>query len=60
MRTGDVAAEILASARETNADLIAMGSRGHGAMTRLLLGSVAPNVLTHATCSVLTARAQKA
>lgn len=60
VRAGDVAAEILASAREMNADLIAMGSRGHGAMTRLLLGSVARNVLTHATCSVLIARARKA
>lgn len=60
VRTGDVAAEILASAREMDADLIAMGSRGHGAMTRLLLGSVARNVLTHATCSVLIARARAA
>lgn len=60
VRTGDVAAEILASARETSADLIAIGSRGHGAMTRVLLGSVARNVLAHATCSVLIARAQKA
>jgi nucleotide-binding universal stress UspA family protein len=60
VRAGDVAAEILASARELNADLIAMGSRGHGAMTRLLLGSVARNVLTHATCSVLIARARAA
>jgi nucleotide-binding universal stress UspA family protein len=57
VRTGDVAAELLNAARETNADLIAVGSRGHGAMTRLLLGSVARNVLTHATCSVLIARA---
>ncbi len=60
VRTGDVAAEILASARGMDADLIAMGSRGHGAMTRLLLGSVARNVLTHATCSVLIARARQA
>ena len=60
VRTGDVASEILASAREMNADLIAMGSRGQGAMARLLLGSVARNVLEHATCSVLIARARKA
>lgn len=60
VRTGDVAAEILASAREMDADLIAMGSRGHGAVTRLLLGSVARSVLTHATSSVLIARAPKA
>ncbi len=60
VRSGDVAAAILASARGMDADLIAMGSRGHGAMTRLLLGSVARNVLTHATCSVLIARARAA
>jgi nucleotide-binding universal stress UspA family protein len=55
-----VAAEILSAAREMNADLIAIGSRGDGAMTRLLLGSVARNVLTHATCSVLIARGPQA
>ncbi|MEX2046425.1 MAG: universal stress protein [Chloroflexota bacterium] len=59
VRSGDVAAEILTSAREMSADLIAMGSRGHGAMTRLLLGGVARNVLTHATCSILIARQQQ-
>lgn len=57
VRTGDVAAEILAAAQELNADLIAVGSRGHGAMARLRLGGVARNVLTHAACSVLVARA---
>jgi nucleotide-binding universal stress UspA family protein len=60
VRTGDVAAEVLASAREVDADLIALGSRGHGALTRLVLGSVARNVLTRATCSVLIAHARAA
>jgi nucleotide-binding universal stress UspA family protein len=57
VRSGDVAAEILAAAQELNADLIAVGSSGHAAMTRLPLGGVARNVLTHAACSVLVARA---
>jgi nucleotide-binding universal stress UspA family protein len=33
-----------------------MGTRGHTGLARLLLGSVARNVLTHAHCSVLVAR----
>ncbi len=56
VRSGDPAAEILAAARETGADLIVMGSRGQSGMQRLLLGSVARNVLLHADCSVLIRR----
>lgn len=57
IRSGDVASEILASAREMDADLIAMGSRGRGPLTRLVLGSAARDVLTRATCSVLVTHA---
>jgi nucleotide-binding universal stress UspA family protein len=55
-RDGDPATEILAAARETTADLIVMGSHGRTGLTRLVLGSVARNVLQHATCSVLVVR----
>ena len=56
LRTGDVAHEILHAAREHGADLVITGSRGLGALDRLLLGSVARNVLTHFGGSVLIMR----
>lgn len=56
VRSGHAAAEILAAARDHHADLIVTGSRGLGTLERLLLGSVARNVLVHARCSVLIVR----
>jgi nucleotide-binding universal stress UspA family protein len=56
VRTGDVAHEILHAARDHGADLVITGSRGLGALDRLLLGSVARNVLTHFDQSVLIMR----
>jgi nucleotide-binding universal stress UspA family protein len=56
VRSGDPAHEILAAAEDRGADLIVMGSRGLGGLDRLLLGSVARNVLSHAHCSVLILR----
>jgi nucleotide-binding universal stress UspA family protein len=50
---GDAAYEILAAARERSADLIVIGSRGQTGLQRLLVGSVARDVLFHAPCSVL-------
>jgi nucleotide-binding universal stress UspA family protein len=50
---GDPAHELVREARERDARLIAMGSRGQTGLTRFVLGSVARNVLVHATCSVL-------
>jgi nucleotide-binding universal stress UspA family protein len=50
---GQPAAEILASASAGQADLIVMGSRGHGRLTGLLLGSVAQKVVALARCPVL-------
>jgi len=55
-REGDAAAEILAAAAASSADLIVMGTRGRTGIRRLVLGSVARNVLQHATCSVLIVR----
>ena len=34
-------------------DLVVVGTRGHTGLTRMILGSVARNVLIHAPCSVL-------
>jgi nucleotide-binding universal stress UspA family protein len=39
-----------------DADLLVVGSRGHGEFTGMLLGSVAQHVLTHAPCPVLVVR----
>jgi nucleotide-binding universal stress UspA family protein len=55
-REGDAATEILAAADAFKADMILMGTHGRTGLTRLVLGSVARNVLQHATCSVLIVR----
>src|SRR5207302_3029759 len=51
--TGAVAAEILDQADTVEADLIVMGTHGHGAMYNLLVGSATKGVLKHATRPVL-------
>jgi nucleotide-binding universal stress UspA family protein len=53
---GDPAEEIIALAKNRQADLIVIGSRGHGRLAGLLLGSVAQKVLAHASCPVLVMR----
>lgn len=53
---GDPAEEIIGAAHRERADLIVVGSRGHGRLAGLLLGSVAQKVLAHAPCAVLVAR----
>lgn len=56
MRTGGAADEILDLASEAAADLIAMGSHGRSGVSRILLGSVARNVLHGSASSVLIVR----
>ena len=53
---GDAATEIVRFANERRCGTIVMGTRGHTGLTRLILGSVARNVLLHAPCSVLIVR----
>lgn len=43
---------IVDDAEEWGADLIVLGSHGHGALARLIFGSVSRFVNEHATCSV--------
>ena len=60
MRTGDAAAEIIAAAADVAADLVVMGSRGRTGLARVVLGSVARNVLQGSTASVLVVHESKA
>ncbi|MEZ6129119.1 MAG: universal stress protein [Planctomycetaceae bacterium] len=48
--------EILKHAKESNADLIVMGTHGRGAVAHMLLGSVAEKIVRKAPCPVLTVR----
>jgi nucleotide-binding universal stress UspA family protein len=47
---------IVEEARETGADLIVVGTRGHGGAKQLFMGSVSTNVVHHAPCDVLVVR----
>lgn len=55
-RLGPPADEIVEIAGELEADLILVGSRGLGAVKRLVLGSVSEGVVHHASCPVLVLR----
>ena len=55
MKNGDPSDQILQAARETGADIIALGSRGMRGVSGML-GSVSRNVLGHADCSVLVCK----
>lgn len=57
VRSGDAAKEIVSAAEDRAADLVVTGSRGLSGLERLVLGSVARNVLVQAGRSVLIARA---
>jgi nucleotide-binding universal stress UspA family protein len=58
--TGTVAEEILNQADVLHADLIVMGTHGHGAMYNLLVGSATKGVLKHSKRPVLLVPAQRA
>jgi nucleotide-binding universal stress UspA family protein len=53
---GRAATRILERAREVEADLIIVGSRGHGTIASMVLGSVGAEVADLADCPVLVAR----
>jgi universal stress protein A len=55
---GEVASEILRLAAETRADLIMMGTLGRTGLDRLLIGSVATDVMRRAPCAVAIVKAR--
>jgi nucleotide-binding universal stress UspA family protein len=56
LRDGDPAAEILHAADESKCDVIVLGTHGRTGLARLLMGSVAEQVVRQARCPVLTVR----
>jgi nucleotide-binding universal stress UspA family protein len=48
--------EVIDLASEIGADLIVVGSRGVGTLSRALLGSDSGNIVHHAHCPVLVVR----
>jgi len=53
---GPVPDTIARFAKRQRADLIVMGTHGHGALAKVFLGSVAERVISRASCPVLTVR----
>jgi universal stress protein A len=47
---------IVNTAQSLGVDLIVIGTHGHSGLRRLVLGSVAENVVRHAPCPVVTVR----
>ena len=56
VRCGEPAAEIISEARDSDADLIVMGSRGLSGIKEIMLGSVGREVSEAASCPVLIVR----
>jgi len=56
---GYPAKKILQIAKEENFDLIVMGSRGRGTITRLFFGSISDEVIRKAPCPILLVKPKK-
>jgi nucleotide-binding universal stress UspA family protein len=54
IRDGDAATALLSYAADTGSELIAVGTRGLGLVSRLIVGSVATKVIRNSTVAVLT------
>jgi nucleotide-binding universal stress UspA family protein len=55
-KVGPIADTIIHAAQDGKFDLIAMGTHGHGALGRLVMGSVSSQVLAGCTIPVLLIR----
>lgn len=53
LREGEPASAIVQVAQERNCDLIVLGSHGRTGLERVLLGSIAEQVMRHSLCPVL-------
>lgn len=53
---GDPREVLLEEARREGVDLIVVGSHGRTGLEKLLMGSVASHIVTHAACSVVVVR----
>lgn len=53
---GDPRDTLVDTARSLHADLVVVGSHGRTGLAKLVLGSVATHVVTHAPCSVLVVK----
>jgi len=56
LKEGDPATEIVRLAKETKSDLIVMGTHGRTGFGRILMGSVAEQVVRRAPCPVVTVK----
>ncbi len=56
MILGDPRSALVETAKEERADLVAVGSHGRTGLGKILLGSVASHVVSHAPCSVLVVK----
>ena len=59
LRMGNVAEEIVELSKDLEADLIVMGSRGHGGLRRAIEGSISDVVVRRAPCAVMTVRSEE-
>jgi nucleotide-binding universal stress UspA family protein len=58
--TGDAREALVETARLEKVDLVVLGSHGRTGLDKLLMGSVASHVVTHASCSVMVVKLPKA
>ena len=59
LRMGNVAEEIVGLAKDLEADLIVMGTRGHGGLRRTVERSISDVVVRRARCPVMIVRTEK-
>ena len=59
LKMGNVAEEIVELAKDLEADLIVMGSRGHGGLRKAIGGSISDVVVRRAACAVMTVRSEQ-